>query len=150
MRLVRSARTYDSMRKQAGDTIVEVLIAIAIVSLVLVSGYALTARNNAASQEVQEQSNALKLVERQSEQLLAAKVAPTPLPGCFGASGNFVLASSSECSVNSNGESYTGTDAGAQYILSISQNASTYTINAQWVTINGQTANVSTYLRRAD
>lgn len=48
-----------------GDTIVEVLIATAIASLVLVSAYAITTRNTRATQDVQENSYAQKLVEQQ-------------------------------------------------------------------------------------
>lgn len=135
----------------AGDTIVEVLIAIAIVSLTLTSAYALTRRNTMASQQTQEQSTALKLVERQTELLLADAIAPTVL-GCFNETGVYVVLPSVECSMNFNGLQYDeAVDGGAKYNLSINPTANgTYTVNAQWSTLSGPTADVSTYVRRAE
>lgn len=56
-------------KNQFGDTIVEVLIAIAIISAVLGSAYAITNRNVENSQQAQEHSQALKVAESQLEQL---------------------------------------------------------------------------------
>jgi len=135
----------------AGDTIVEVLIAIAIVSLTLTSAYAVTRRNTTASQQTQEQSTALKLVERQTELLLADANAPTVL-GCFNETGVYVVLPSVECSLNLNGLQYDdAVDGGAKYDLSINPTANgTYTVNARWSTLSGPTADVSTYVRRAE
>lgn len=55
--------------KQRGDTIVEVLIAMAVISLVLAGAYATTNRSLLATRSAQERSNALKLVESQLEQI---------------------------------------------------------------------------------
>lgn len=159
MRMATSVTKVHDMSKykalnNTGDTIVEVLIAIAIVSLVLTSAYALTNRNTAASQEAQEQTNALKLVERQSEQFLAKDTLPSPLPGCFDETGDMVPNTDAGCSVNAAGTKYDpATDGGAQYALRISEDSTrpgTYIINASWTTLNGLNANVSTYVRRAD
>ena len=68
--------------RQNGDTIVEVLIASAIASLVLVSAYALTNKNVGAIQEAQEQSVAQKLVEQQVELLRDASTPPAGV-GCY-------------------------------------------------------------------
>lgn len=57
-----------------GDTIVEVLIAIGIVSLVLTAAYVTAHRNYLAMQDAQEHGNALKLLERQTEALKAYNV----------------------------------------------------------------------------
>lgn len=60
-----------SYRKQAGDTIVEVLIAVAIVSGVLGTAYAIVNKTVLSSQQAQEHSQALKIAESQFEQFQA-------------------------------------------------------------------------------
>ena len=70
-----SARCYLSRRvgrDQRGDTIVEVLIATAIISLVLVMAYATAAKNSRAAQETREYTQAAKIAERQVELLRVA------------------------------------------------------------------------------
>lgn len=57
--------------KQRGDTIVEVLIAIGIISLVLTVAYVTANHNYLSMQDAQERGNALKLLERQTEALKA-------------------------------------------------------------------------------
>lgn len=54
---------------QAGDTLVEVLIAMLIVSLVLTGAYVTTNRSALGVRGAQEQSEALKLVQGQLEQV---------------------------------------------------------------------------------
>lgn len=56
-------------RSQNGDTIVEVLIAMAVISAVLGTSYAIVNRNTKSYQQVNEHSEALKLSERQLEKL---------------------------------------------------------------------------------
>jgi Tfp pilus assembly protein PilV len=63
-----------------GDTIVEVLIAIAVVSAVLGSAYAMTSRNVQNSQQAQEHSQALKVAESQVELLKSYVAAGNTLP----------------------------------------------------------------------
>jgi type II secretory pathway pseudopilin PulG len=138
---------------RAGDTIVEVLIAVGIVSLVLTGAYAVTNRNNAAGQKTQEQLNALKLVERQSELLLSAGANPPNISGCFDGVDSFVPSTSPACLVDSSGTPVDPLiDQGAKFQLTIIKAATSeiYTVNAQWTTLGGETANVSTYVRRAD
>jgi prepilin-type N-terminal cleavage/methylation domain-containing protein len=55
--------------QQRGDTIVEVLISMAVISLILAAGYAITNRNVATTQDSQERSQAQQLVKQQAEQL---------------------------------------------------------------------------------
>lgn len=139
----------------AGDTIVEVLIAVGIVSLVLTSGFAVTSRNAAAGQKTQEQTNALKLVERQSELFLASETKPSSFPVCFDGVNSFVDTSSALCLVDASGNTADSTvDTGAQYRLSITEvttpSYSSYVVNAEWETLGDAKANVSTYVRRTD
>lgn len=56
---------------QAGDTIVEVLVAIAVVSAVLGTAYSITNRSTRTNQQSQEHSKALKVAETQLENLRA-------------------------------------------------------------------------------
>jgi prepilin-type N-terminal cleavage/methylation domain-containing protein len=54
---------------QRGDTIVEVLIAIAIASLMLAGGYSITTQNLRSLQDANERSQALQLAQKQVELL---------------------------------------------------------------------------------
>jgi prepilin-type N-terminal cleavage/methylation domain-containing protein len=58
-----------SIRQQAGDTMVEVLIAMAILSFVLSGAYAVTNRTLANSRQAQERGEALQLATQQLELL---------------------------------------------------------------------------------
>ncbi len=73
----------------AGDTIVEVLVAVAVVSLVLGGAFTSTRRSANATRTAQEQGEALKLAESQLEQIKIAVDSKTP--DVFGA-GNFCIA----------------------------------------------------------
>lgn len=57
------------LRSSAGDTIVEVLVAIAVISAVLGTAYAITNRSVQTNQSSQERSVALKVAESQFEML---------------------------------------------------------------------------------
>ena len=123
--------------KNRGDTIVEVLIAVAVVSLVLASAYAVVNRSTLAIQSTQEQSYAQKLVERQVELLRSASTAPTPLGGCYDTSANYQTTPGS-CTI---------TNGGATYTLAITESASVYMVRATWDEPGGQQAKVTAYYR---
>ena len=72
--------------KQAGDTIVEVLIAIAVVSSVLAGAYVSSNKALQQSRQSQERGEALKYAEAQVEQL---KDAAATVPSTFTVSGAF-------------------------------------------------------------
>jgi len=81
------------LRKQAGDTIIEVLIAMAIASSVLAIAFATGNRNLAMSRDSQERSEASRLVQGQIESLrYVFNTAPTTLPS--GAGTPFCLSGS--------------------------------------------------------
>ncbi len=132
-------RRFERSRAERGDTIIEVLIAIGIVSLVLTSAYALTNRNIQISQEVQEQAYAQKLVERQVELLRAVDTKPSS-DGCFTTTG--VATSGTACQVNNGGASYT-------LLVHPLASAGQYSVQATWQTIHGKTANVTVYYQVA-
>jgi len=131
---------------QRGDTIIEVLIAVAIVSLVLTAAYALTNKNAAATQEVQEQAYAQKLVEQQVE-LLRSSVAPTGR-GCYNVTdGSFVAAatpppSPNPCAISNGGATY-------DLLITPPVSGSTYTVTAGWDTVSGSHANITVYYKVA-
>jgi type II secretory pathway pseudopilin PulG len=72
--------------REQGDTIVEVLIVIAIISLVLGGAYASARRSFITTQQTQERGEAIKFTEQQLELLKVAS--DDPDSGLFGAAGS--------------------------------------------------------------
>lgn len=70
-----------SSRAQAGDTIVEVLIAIAVISSVLAITYSIMNRNLLTMRDNQERAEATKLIQAQLEALKARQWAGQAIPG---------------------------------------------------------------------
>lgn len=62
-------RKYLIGHKQAGDTIVEVLIAIAVISMILAGAFAVTSRSARAVRDSQEHAEALFLLQGQVERV---------------------------------------------------------------------------------
>lgn len=58
-------------RRESGDTIVEVLIAIAVISVVMVGAYALSGRSTSTVQDTQERSQAQQYLQSQVEMFRA-------------------------------------------------------------------------------
>lgn len=122
---------------QTGDTIVEVLIAIAVVSLLLTAAYASANHNVAALQDTQEHTEALKLVQSQVELLRANG---DPGGDCFKSSG--VSGVGPDCIVDSNGTP----NANGPFKLSIDpattycqNDPNSYAISATWDGLLGST-----------
>src|SRR5262245_22324828 len=96
-------------RWQRGDTIVEVLVAIGVISLVLGAAYVMTNRSAQNTRAAQERDNALKLAESQVERLkgLAATnpsaVFSGPTPFCIADNGSVWDANDNNCFVNTAG-----------------------------------------------
>jgi Tfp pilus assembly protein PilV len=127
-----------------GDTIVEVLIATAIASLVLVSAYAITTRNTRATQDAQENSYAQKLVEQQIE-LLRQNPAVATVDGCFDTSTDAHEYTAGTCAVAVPGN-------GAQYTVSIQRTSppvatlgARYYVQVTWQTLNNAQAKVTAH-----
>ena len=135
-------RVLPVLRNGRGDTIVEVLIAIAIVSLVLTSAYALTNKNVSSIQQVQEQGYAQKLAEQQVELLRAAATKPTAT-GCFDpATGAFVSpVSNATCHPVSGGATY-----GITITLLGSHR---YSVVTEWDALGGGRPKVTIYYKVA-
>ena len=144
MRLISCKRRFapSVALTSRGDTIIEVLIAIGIVSLVLTSAYALTNKNVSSIQQVQEQSYAQKLAEQQVELLRAASPKPTAT-GCFNPStGAFVSpASNAICRPVSGNAPYQIT------ITSLGSNR--YSVVTAWDALGGSKPKVTLYYKVA-
>lgn len=131
--------------KEKGDTIIEVLIAIAVISLVLGGAYVTTHRSLLATRGAEERVVGLKLVESQLEQIKGlAKVDPnqifgasTPMPFCINQSGLPVSATNAECQVDANGAP---TANQPQFILSVNRagDGHTFTVTNQWTDVAGK------------
>lgn len=122
--------------RQRGDTIVEVMIAIAIVSLVLATAYGVTNRNTIAMQASQEQEQAQHLVESQIEALRTA--------GGIVANGDCFNGTTETNACNN----FSAGGSGATYSISITgptglnhASPSSYAIAIKWTTLRGDHAN---------
>jgi Tfp pilus assembly protein PilV len=123
-----------SVRNERGDTIVEVLIAVAVVSLVLTSAYAVTNRNARAIQGSQEQAYAQKLLQQQVEYLRAAPALATGT-GCYtGAAAYTTIGNCNKI------------NGGATYKVKIVP-GTTSILTAQWDTLAGSSAGITVYYR---
>lgn len=122
--------------QQAGDTIIEVLVAIAIVAFMLTSAYALSLRSTVSTQDAQERGQGLKLVETQIELL---RNAGTISGGnCFDTTGT----PTNSCTFTPNG---TGTSPTYTVAVAANTNGCTgsYSVQAVWDGIGGGVSNVS-------
>ncbi|TAH34192.1 hypothetical protein EYC59_03495 [Candidatus Saccharibacteria bacterium] len=122
--------------QQTGDTIVEVLIAVAVIAFTITGAYALSLRSTVSTQDAQERGQALKLVETQLEFL---RNAGTISGGnCFDTTGM----PTNTCTFTPNGA---GTDPA--YTMTVAANANgctnSYSVQAVWDGIGGGVSNVS-------
>jgi prepilin-type N-terminal cleavage/methylation domain-containing protein len=127
--------------KQRGDTLVEVLIAVTVVSMVLGGAYVTTNKSLLATRAAQERSNALKLTESQVEQLKGlvatnpSAVFATTTPFCIYNQTNILPASDSRCTQNAAG----GLAAGEpKFTLSIVRVGNDFTVKNTWVNVSGK------------
>jgi len=129
------------LKDQRGDTIVEVMISIAVVSLVLVAGYVTTTRSVNGMEDTEEHSEALQLAQTQLEYLHNTTALPANNK-CFDNKG--VIVGGNSCLVNSSG----GAAAGGQlqFDINITQvNTQTFAVAVTWPSIDnpGTTNNVT-------
>ena len=142
-----------NMRKlsEAGDTIVEVLVAIGVISVVLGSAYVMTNRSLQGTRDSQERVNATKLVESQIEELKSVAASNpdaifgsgTPPSYCMSgpdASNKLNVTPSTDdlCKVDT-----TGTHTGVEPVfnLAITRSGNTFTVKADWVSVRGDATN---------
>jgi Tfp pilus assembly protein PilV len=133
-------------KNQRGDTIVEVLISITVISLILGGAYVTTNKSLLATRTAQERSNALKLAESQVEQLKGAIANPATAatiysggsPFCVYANAgtlNVVAASNANCIVSTAG---VATTLEPKFNLSIVRSGNDFTIKNTWNNLTGK------------
>jgi prepilin-type N-terminal cleavage/methylation domain-containing protein len=135
--------TQSSTRDQRGDTIIEVLIAVAIISLVLATSYAIVNRNIGTNQDTQEHNQGQQIVQRQIELLRAGTqsgVLAFTDGGCF-SSGKFINNPTS-CTLKADGITGGCTDQPC-YRVKINLDSGVYTVTAEWDNIRGDTSRLT-------
>lgn len=150
--VVRARLTHP--RREAGDTLVEVMVSIAIASLVLVGAYASTNASTNTTEDTLEHSQALQLVQTQIE-MLRTNGPPTTdtSPGCYDSSGNPQPDASSgqpdNCYFNADGSAGQSANPTAFHVTITppgpTDPSNIYTVAANWPSILGGTANVTLY-----
>jgi prepilin-type N-terminal cleavage/methylation domain-containing protein len=140
-------------KEQAGDTIIEVLIAIAIVGTILLGAYITTGKNVASIQDAQERTQALKLAEGQAESLRAA-TSITASTNCFQAGVQKQatnIAGNDPCVVDATGaQAAAGVQPAYKLRVSNAGIGSPYVVTVDWDRSSGSGRNtVTLYVGRA-
>lgn len=145
---------------QAGDTIVEVIIAVAIISSILAGAFVVTNRSTRAVRDSEEHAQALQALQGQVELLRYAasqpgalttpKLANLTTPFCLDGAGiaHSPASTQSQCSLNSQGQPCSA--GGLCYKVEISSAAAvpnvgsttTFNLKATWPTLGGGTGDV--------
>lgn len=130
------------LQSQRGDTIVEVLISILVITSVLGGAFVMTNRSLQNTRTSQERVNAIKLTESQVE-LIKDVVANNPnaifgagVPAtyCINSSGTVLISTNAACKVDQTG---TATTKEPAFNLSITRSGNTFTVNNTWSNIRG-------------
>ncbi len=139
---------------ERGDTIVEVLIAIAVITLVLGGAYVTTNKSLQNTRGAQERATALKFAESQFEQLKnviatnPSKVFPSggPVPPttfCITGGVNVydatVAPQNQNCTLDVNGAVATSSSPQPLFMLKTTRSGNTFTIAETWIDISGKT-----------
>lgn len=130
--------------RQRGDTLVEVLIAIGVISSILGGAYVVTNKSLTSSRDAQERGNALKLSEGQIERIKAAVVSNpddvfgpgAPSPFCLDSSNTPVATSNNACRVNALGANAAAGEV-PQYQFSITRSGNTFNLSTTWTNVRG-------------
>lgn len=130
---------------ERGDTVVEVLISIAVVSLVLGGAFVTSNRSLQGTRDAEERSNALKMAETQVEQIKYISAAnPTAIfgssvPASYCLVGSVAIDSSNaQCLVDSGGAPTTTQPA---YRLTVTRSGNTFTIISSWTKVGSNQQN---------
>lgn len=129
--------------RERGDTLVEVLIAIAVVSLILGGAYVTTNRSLQATRSAQERGVALKLAESQIERLKglmstssAAAVMATSGDFCISYTTNLpVTSTNAECALNTQG---TQTSQEPIFHIAINRTNNDFVLTETWSDVSGR------------
>ncbi len=117
-----------------GDTIIEILLAIAVLSLVLSVSYGLSNRSAQAVRQAQERGEAQKIAEEQLEFMRGYFSPDQPWEDrCFNEDGN---------PSSDDGECHRG-PGGRYNIVDIEQSGNTFTVHLNWPNVTGGTDELS-------
>jgi Tfp pilus assembly protein PilV len=132
---------------QRGDSIIEVLIAILVISAVLGGAYASASSNQKINQDAQDRTSALKLMEGQLEQMKSLALnnpsaifgGSAPASFCIDSSGAVVPSTSGSCTMMA--------ASGSQPIfkIAVTHTGNLFTVSCDWPrfgAIGNQTANL--------
>ncbi len=133
-----------SRNRQRGDTLVEVLIAIAVVSLILGGAYVTTNRSLQATRAAQERAIALKLAESQIERLKGQMSVPSSAAAVMGMTGDFCISyvttgpvtlPNNACDLSTDG-TYTGAEP--IFHISIKRTNFDFVLTETWYNVGGK------------
>lgn len=127
------------MKKQRGDTIVEVLLAMSVIGLVLGASFGIANRSVRLGQEAQERTEALKIAETQLEMLRSEFKVNVALltrstPFCFDSANDAQDVDDASC-INTNGNGGEGLYSLA--IMPPTSGGGAYEISVQWEQLGG-------------
>lgn len=137
---------------QRGDTIVEVLISVAVASMVLASAYAITNRNVRTTQDTQEHSQAQQIAQQQIERLRALSgsngLGAFQNDDCITQEATLApaLINGPACQFDSSGTSSPAGCASACYTVTIGRGVAApyvYEVIVKWENILGKTSQLS-------
>ena len=126
---------------QAGDTIVEVIIAITVISTVLAGAFVTSNKSFKSMQDAQERGQAVKLVQSQLEWLRVNTATLPTTDFCFTVAGVAVQAIPANCRLSGDG-SVAPAGKEPAYTIKITKDAvtrPTYTVLATWAPVTGST-----------
>jgi type II secretory pathway pseudopilin PulG len=134
-------RLKDKSERQRGDTIVEVLIAVTIVSSVLSGAYVTTNKSLLATRAAQERSSALKLTESQIEQVKG--LVTTNPNAVLNSAGSFCVlnqttvapAGDPRCTQDATG---TQTTVDPKYTIVIARTGNDFKVKTSWTDVSGK------------
>jgi len=160
------SRQFVQLKSRAGDTLVEVMIVIGIISLILTGAYVTTNRNLLTARDSQERVNALKLAESQVELIRSVShnraldlIAGVPAAYCLSGSSTVAIVQTNDndsdlrntdnCTFYIDGE-LAGTRQPAFRLIILpppdtcQQTLScTFTIKSKWFSTRGEIRNVT-------
>ncbi|HEX8762820.1 MAG TPA: type II secretion system protein [Candidatus Saccharimonadales bacterium] len=133
---------------ERGDTVVEVLVSIAVVSLLLGGAFVTADRSFKGNRDAQERQSAVKLAEGQVEQLkYLAGTSPDSIfgasvPAAFCLTGTVTASNASDaaCRVNADGSP---TTADPSYNLRVTRTSNDFTVLVTWEALTGTASNVT-------
>lgn len=116
------------IRSQTGDTIVEVLISVCVISLVLAGCYAVANRSLQTGTESAQRSEALALAQQQIEYIKASPSAYANQSSAYCIVDGSIKTTSSDCQLGSN----------KQYTVKTTDSGLLFTIKASWPANNNE------------